>query len=53
MKEGHVQLYDVRVSEQLQVLNLSFHPASHVSVYKLPPRDYLQCHLLLANFMDR
>lgn len=47
-----VQLDDVRVSEQLQVLNLPLHPARHISTDQLLPRNNLQGDLLIGDPVD-
>lgn len=47
------QFDDMRMPEQLQILNLPFHPASHVPTDELLPGNYLQRHLLIGNSMDR
>lgn len=41
----------MRMSEQLQVLNFSLHPTSHVPADELLPRDDLQSDLLVGDSM--
>lgn len=47
------QLDDVRVPQQLQILNLALYPAGHVSCDQSLPVDDLQRDLLAADLMCR
>lgn len=46
------QFDDMRVPQQLQILNLSLNPACHVSCNELSSRDDLQRNLLARDLMD-
>ena len=48
----NVQLDDVRMSQQLQILNLPFYPPSHITADELLPRNDLERNLLVCNPMD-
>ena len=47
-----VEFDDMRMSQQLKILNLSFDTSSHVSSDKLASSDYLESHLLSADLMS-
>src|SRR5438045_8863790 len=42
----------MRMSQQLQVLNLSFYSAHHVTAGNFAPRDNLQSYFLFTDFMN-